>query len=40
MTPIHHHFEKIGWEERDIVNMFWIAGVIVAMAGIVFAVWL
>lgn len=40
MTPIHHHFEKIGWEERDIVNMFWIAGVIVAMAGIAFAVWL
>ena len=24
MTPIHHTFEKLGWEERDIVKLFWI----------------
>ncbi len=39
MTPLHHHFEKLGWDERDIVKMFWVAGLILAMAGIVFGVW-
>ncbi len=39
MTPLHHHFEKLGWDERDIVKLFWIAGLILAMAGIVFGVW-
>ncbi|MDD4027618.1 MAG: phospho-N-acetylmuramoyl-pentapeptide-transferase, partial [Bacilli bacterium] len=28
MTPLHHHFEKLGWEERDIVKLFWIIGFI------------
>ena len=40
MTPLHHHFEKLGWDERDIVKMFWVAGLILAMAGIVFGVWI
>ncbi len=40
MTPIHHHFEKLGWAEVDIVKMFWIIGFILAMAGIFFGVWL
>lgn len=40
MTPLHHHFEKLGWEERDIVKMFWVFGLILAMAGILFAVWI
>ena len=39
MTPIHHHFEKLGWDERDIVKLFWVAGLVLAMAGIVFGVW-
>ena len=39
MTPLHHHFEKLGWDERDIVKLFWVAGLILAMAGIVFGVW-
>ena len=40
MTPIHHHFEKLGWKEPDIVKTFWICGLILAMAGIIFGVWL
>lgn len=40
MTPIHHHFEKLGWNETDIVKLFWVIGLILAMAGIIFGVWL
>ncbi len=40
MTPIHHHFEKLGWDENDIVKLFWVAGLLLAMAGIIFGVWL
>ena len=40
MTPLHHHFEKLGWVETDIVKLFWVAGLILAMAGIIFGVWL
>ncbi len=39
MTPLHHHFEKLGWNESDIVKLFWVAGLILAMAGIIFGVW-
>ena len=40
MTPLHHHFEKLGWKEQDIVKVFWVVGFILAMAGIFFGVWL
>lgn len=40
MTPFHHHFEKLGWEETDIVKMFWFFGIVLACAGIIFAVWI
>ena len=40
MTPIHHTFEKIGWEERDIVKLFWIIGLIGSMLAIIYGVWL
>ena len=40
MTPIHHHFEKLGMLEVDIVRMFWLVGLILAMAGIIFGVWI
>ncbi len=39
MTPIHHHFEKLGWLETDIVKLFWVLGLVLAMAGIIFGVW-
>ena len=40
MTPLHHHFEKLGWEERDIVKTFWVVGLILAMSGVIFGVWI
>lgn len=40
MTPLHHHFEKLGWQETDIVKLFWVFGLILAMSGIIFGVWL
>ncbi|MBR4159183.1 MAG: phospho-N-acetylmuramoyl-pentapeptide-transferase [Spirochaetia bacterium] len=26
MTPIHHHFEKMGWKETRVITRFWIIG--------------
>ncbi|MDD4036217.1 MAG: phospho-N-acetylmuramoyl-pentapeptide-transferase [Bacilli bacterium] len=40
MSPLHHHFEKLGWEERDIVKLFWIMGLLFAMASLTFGVWI
>ena len=40
MAPLHHHFEKLGWEENDIVKMFCIIGLILAMLMITDNVWL
>ena len=40
MTPIHDHFEKLGWQETDIVKLFWVCGLVLSMAGIIFGVWL
>lgn len=40
MAPIHHSFEKKGWNERDIVKLFWIIGLIGALLSIIYGVWL
>ena len=40
MTPIHHHFERLGWREGDIVKLFWIAGFILALLALIYGVWL
>ena len=39
-APLHHHFEELGWQETDIVKMFWIIGLILAMLMITYNVWL
>ncbi len=39
-APIHHHFEELGWEETDIVKVFWTIGFLLAMFGVVYGVWL
>jgi len=26
MSPLHHHFEKLGWKETKVVTRFWIIG--------------
>ena len=40
MAPLHHHFEQCGWEERDIVKIFYVVGLLLAMAAITYGVWL
>lgn len=40
MTPLHHNFEKLGWKEQDIVKLFWICGLILGTAALVYGAWL
>ena len=40
MTPIHHHFERLGWKENDIVKLFWIVGFILSLCALIYGVWL
>lgn len=28
MSPVHHHFELLGWPETKVVRVFWLAGVV------------
>lgn len=34
MAPIHHHFEKAGWKETQVVIRFWILSLCCALAGL------
>jgi phospho-N-acetylmuramoyl-pentapeptide-transferase len=34
MAPIHHHYEKKGWQEPQIVIRFWIISLILAIIGL------
>jgi phospho-N-acetylmuramoyl-pentapeptide-transferase len=36
-TPIHHHFELSGWSETQIVQRFWLVGLLSAMIGVALA---
>jgi len=36
-TPIHHHFEAIGWPETKITERFWIINGVTAVIGVVLA---
>jgi phospho-N-acetylmuramoyl-pentapeptide-transferase len=35
MSPLHHHYQKLGWHESKIVSRFWIIGIILAILSIV-----
>jgi phospho-N-acetylmuramoyl-pentapeptide-transferase len=37
MTPLHLHFELLGWSETQITQRFWIIAVLAAMLGIALA---
>ncbi len=37
MSPLHHHFELVGWEETAIVVRAWIIGACLAVTGIIYA---
>ena len=40
MAPLHHHFEQLGWRETDIGKVFYVVGLLLAMAAITYGVWL
>lgn len=37
MTPIHHHFELLGWSETQITQRFWLISMLAGMTGIALA---
>ncbi len=37
MTPLHHHFELMGWSEPQITMRFWLTGMVAAMVGVALA---
>lgn len=40
MSPLHHHYELIGWSEWKVVVTFWSVGLLFAILGIYIEVWL
>lgn len=40
IAPLHHHMERLGWQETDIVKLFWIIGFMLGMGAIYYGVWL
>lgn len=40
MTPIHHTFELKGWNERDIVKLFWVIGLLASLVSLIYGIWL
>ncbi|WP_077326011.1 phospho-N-acetylmuramoyl-pentapeptide-transferase [Virgibacillus siamensis] len=40
MSPLHHHYELMGWSEWRVVTTFWLVGLIFAALGIYIEVWL
>lgn len=34
-TPIHHHFEAMGWPAYKVTMRFWIVGIVLAIIGVV-----
>jgi phospho-N-acetylmuramoyl-pentapeptide-transferase len=37
MSPLHHHFEMLGWSETQVVQRFWLIGLLSSMVGIALA---
>ncbi|RSD28112.1 phospho-N-acetylmuramoyl-pentapeptide-transferase [Mesobacillus subterraneus] len=40
MSPLHHHYELIGWSEWRVVVTFWTVGLLFAILGIYIEVWI
>ena len=38
MAPLHYHFELLGWSEMQVVQRFWLVGLLFAMLGVAIAV--
>jgi len=39
MSPLHNHFELLGWSETQVVQRFWLLELLAAMAGVALALW-
>ncbi len=39
MSPLHHHFELLGWSETQVVQRFWLIALIFSMLGYAFTFW-
>lgn len=37
MSPLHHHFELLGWSETQVVQRFWLVEILAVMAGVALA---
>lgn len=40
MSPLHHHYELVGWSEWRVVTTFWFIGLLFACIGIYLEVWI
>jgi phospho-N-acetylmuramoyl-pentapeptide-transferase len=36
-TPIHHHFQQLGWSETQVSLRFWLMGMISGLLGVALA---
>jgi phospho-N-acetylmuramoyl-pentapeptide-transferase len=34
IAPLQHHFEALGWSETQVVQRFWLVGLLAAMVGV------
>ena len=34
MAPVHLHFELLGWSETQVVQRFWLIGLLAALLGV------
>jgi len=34
MSPLHHHFELVGWKENTVIVRFWILSAVFALLGL------
>lgn len=39
MTPLHLHFELLGWSETQVTQRFWLVGILAGMLGVALALW-
>ena len=37
MSPLHNHFKLMGWSETQVVQRFWLVGILAAMLGVALA---
>jgi len=35
MSPLHHHFEMLQWKEVHIILLFWVAGIMFSLIGLI-----